>query len=67
MIDYVTQGSTITIQTAVLTENEAILSQEKENMKDELLEKIEAIPSQDLVVEEDRANCKYLTLRVKFN
>lgn len=67
MINYITQGSTLTIQSAVLKDKEANLSQEKEKMKNELLKEISLLDPQQLVVEEDRANCKYLTLKVKFN
>lgn len=63
--NYVTHGSTITVQTAILKDfsTDELLVAEKEKMKEELIERIQNIPSSDMVVEEDRANCKYLTIK----
>lgn len=68
--NYVTQGTTITVQTAVLKEmledDKHILNYEKERMKRTLIDRIEELNVDEIVQEEDRANCKYLTIRTKF-
>ena len=70
MNSYITQGTTITIQTAVLKEtledNKDILNNEKELMKQTLIDCIEELDVDKIVREEDRANCKYLTIKTKF-
>jgi hypothetical protein len=69
--NYVTQGTTITVQTAVLKEmledDKHILNYEKERMKRTLIDRIEELNVNEIVKEEDRANCKYLTIRTKFD
>lgn len=67
MNSYITQGTTITVQSVILKEkmSDEILAAEKEQMKEELIKKIEEVPSSDLVTEEERANCIYLTCRIK--
>lgn len=56
MNNYITQGTTITVQSVILKEgmSEEILAAEKEHMKEELIKKIEEIPSSDLVAEAAR-------------
>ena len=70
MNNYVTQGTTITVQTAVLKEiienDKNTLNYEKERMKRTLIDRIEELNVDEIVKEEDRANCKYLTIRTKF-
>lgn len=66
-MNYITQGTTITIQTAVLNTEEwdttEVIKQEREIMKKELIHRIENMDPQDMVAEEERANCTYLTIR----
>lgn len=70
MNSYITQGTTITVQTAVLKEvienDKNALNYEKETMKRTLIERIKELDADEMVREEDRANCKYLTIRTKF-
>lgn len=70
MNNYITQGTTITVQTAILKEmledDKHILNYEKERMKRTLIDRIEELNVDEIVQEEDRANCKYLTIRTKF-
>ena len=70
MNNYITQGTTITVQTAILKEmledDKHILNYEKERMKRTLIDRIEELNVDEIVKEEDRANCKYLTIRTKF-
>lgn len=70
MNNYITQGTTITVQTAILKEmledDKHILNYEKEKMKRTLIDRIEELNVDEIVQEEDRANCKYLTIRTKF-
>lgn len=69
MNNYVTQGTTITVQTAVLKEmlddDKNILNTEKERMKQTLIDRIEELNVDELITEEERANCIYLTCRIK--
>lgn len=71
MNNYITQGTTITVQTAVLKEmlddDKSILNTEKERMKRTLIDRIEELNVDELVAEEERAACKYLTIRCKFD
>ena len=64
MNNYITQGTTITIQTAVLKEtlegNKDILNNEKELLKQTLIGRIEELDVDKIVQEEDRANCYFL-------
>lgn len=68
--NYVTHGTTITVQTAILKEmledDKHILNYEKEKMKRTLIDRIEELNVDELVQEEERANCLYLTTRCKF-
>lgn len=70
MNSYITQGTTITVQTAVLKEvienDKNALNYEKETMKRTLIERIKELDVDKMVREEDRANCKFLTIRTKF-
>lgn len=70
MNNYVTQGTTITVQTAVLKEiienDKNTLNYEKERMKRTLIDRIEELNVDELITEEERAACKYLTIRCKF-
>ena len=69
MNSYITQGTTITVQTSVLKEtledNKDILNNEKELMKQTLIDCIEELDIDKLITEEERANCIYLTCRIK--
>ena len=60
------QGTTITVQTAVLKEtlkdNKDILNNEKELMKKTLIDRIEELDVDKIVQEEDRANCYFLKI-----
>ena len=71
MNNYVTQGTTITVQTAVLKEiienDKNTLNYEKEKMKRTLIDRIEELNVEELVQTEERANCLYLTTRCKFD
>lgn len=69
MNNYITQGTTITVQTAVLKEmlddDKDILNTEKERMKQTLIDRIEELNVDELITEEERTNCIYLTCRIK--
>lgn len=69
MNNYVTHGTTITVQTAILKEmledDKHILNTEKEKMKRTLIDRIEELNVDELITEEERANCIYLTCRIK--
>ena len=69
MNNYITQGTTITVQTAVLKEtinnDKNALNNEKELMKQMLIDCIEELDIDKLITEEERANCIYLTCRIK--
>lgn len=70
MNSYITQGTTITVQTAVLKEtlegNKDILNNEKELMKKTLIDRIEELDVGEIVQEEDRANCYFLKVDCRF-
>ena len=70
MNSYITQGTTITVQTAVLKEmledNKGILNNEKELMKQTLIDCIEELDVDKIVQEEDRANCYFLKIDCRF-
>jgi len=69
MNNYITQGTTITVQTAVLKEiienDKNTLNYEKERMKRTLIDRIEELNVDEVVQTEERANCIYLTCRIK--
>ena len=70
MNSYITQGTTITVQTAVLKEtledNKDILNNEKELLKQTLIGRIEELDVDKIVQEEDRANCYFLKADCRF-
>lgn len=70
MDNYITQGTTITVQTAVLKEtledNKDNLNNEKERMKQTLIDRIEELDVDKIVQEEDRANCYFLKIDCRF-
>ena len=70
MNNYITQGTTITVQTAVLKEtledNKDILNNEKELMKQTLIERIKELDADEIVREEERANCNFLKIDCRF-
>ena len=70
MNSYITQGTTITVQTAVLKEtledNKDILNNEKELMKKTLIDCIEELDVDKIVQEEDRVNCYFLKIDCRF-
>ena len=70
MNSYITQGTTITVQTAVLKEtledNKDILNNEKELLKQTLIGRIEELDVDKIVQEEDRANCYFLKIDCRF-
>lgn len=70
MNSYITQGTTITVQTAVLKEtinnDKDILNNEKERMKQTLIDRIEELDVDKIVQEEDRANCYFLKIDCRF-
>ena len=70
MNSYITQGTTITVQTAVLKEtlegNKDILNNEKERMKQTLIDRIKELDIDKIVQEEDRANCNFLKIDCRF-
>ena len=70
MNNYITQGTTITVQTAVLKEtinnDKDILNNEKETMKRTLIDRIEELDADKIVQEEDRANCYFLKIDCRF-
>ena len=70
MNSYITQGTTITVQTAVLKEtlegNKDILNNEKELMKQTLIGRIEEFDADKMVQEEDRANCYFSKIDCRF-
>ena len=70
MNNYITQGTTITVQTSVLKEtinnDKDILNNKKELMKKTLIECIEELDADEIVQEEDRANCYFLKIDCRF-
>lgn len=70
MNSYITQGTTITVQTAVLKEtledNKDILNNEKELMKQTLIGRIKELDADKIVQEEERANCYFLKIDCRF-
>ena len=70
MNNYITQGTTITVQNAVLKEtinnDKDILNNEKELMKQTLIGRIEELDVDKIVQEEDRANCYFLKIDCRF-
>ena len=70
MNSYITQGTTITVQNAVLKEtinnDKDILNNEKELMKKTLINRIEELDVDKIVQEEDRANCYFLKIDCRF-
>lgn len=68
--NYITQGTTITVQNAVLKEtinnDKDILNNEKELMKKTLINRIEELDVDKIVQEEDRANCYFLKIDCRF-
>lgn len=70
MNSYITQGTTITVQNAVLKEtinnDKDILNNEKELMKQTLIDRIEELDADKIVQEEDRANCYFLKIDCRF-
>ena len=70
MNSYITQGTTITVQTAVLKEtlegNKDILNNEKELLKQTLIDRIKELDVDKIVREEDRANCNFLKIDCRF-
>ena len=70
MNSYITQGTTITVQNAVLKEtiknDKNALNNEKELMKKTLISRIEELDVDKIVQEEDRANCYFLKIDCRF-
>ena len=70
MNNYITQGTTITVQTAVLKEtinnDKNALNNEKETMKRTLIDRIKELDADKIVQEEDRANCYFLKIDCRF-
>ena len=70
MNSYITQGTTITVQTSVLKEtinnDKNALNNEKELMKQTLINRIEELDVDKIVQEEDRANCYFLKIDCRF-
>ena len=70
MNNYITQGTTITVQTSVLKEtinnDKNALNNEKELMKQTLIDRIEELDVDKIVQEEDRANCYFLKIDCRF-
>lgn len=70
MNNYITQGTTITVQTSVLKEtinnDKDILNNEKETMKRTLIDRIKELDADKMVREEERANCNFLKIDCRF-
>ena len=70
MNNYITQGTTITVQTSVLKEtinnDKNALNNEKETMKRTLIDRIKELDVDKMVREEDRANCDFLKIDCRF-
>ena len=70
MNNYITQGTTITVQNAVLKEtinnDKNALNNEKELMKKTLIDRIEELDVDKIVQEEDRANCYFFKIDCRF-
>ena len=70
MNNCITQGTTITVQNAVLKEtinnDKNALNNEKELMKQTLIDRIEELDVDKIVQEEDRANCYFLKIDCRF-
>ena len=70
MNSYITQGTTITVQTSVLKEtinnDKNALNNEKELMKQTLIDRIKELDVDKIVQEEDRANCYFLKIDCRF-
>ena len=70
MNSYITQGTTITVQTAVLKgtikNDKDTLNNEKELLKQTLIDRLEELDVDKIVQEEDRANCYFLKIDCRF-
>ena len=70
MNNYITQGTRITVQNAVLKEtinnDKDILNNEKELLKQTLIGRIKELDADKIVQEEDRANCYFLKIDCRF-
>ena len=56
----------VVIQEAVLKANSGYMENIKEEMKAELLKKIDALKLEDMISVEDRANCYFLKIDCRF-
>ena len=56
----------IVIQEAVLKANSGYMEHIKEEMKAELLKKIDALKFEDIISVEERANCNFLKIDCRF-
>lgn len=57
----------IVVQDAVLMNSIEDIEKKKEQMKNELIERIKNLDPNDIIDVEDRANCKYLTIKTEIN
>ena len=56
----------VVIQEAVLKANRGYMENIKEEMKAELLKKIDALKLEDIISVEERANCDFLKIDCRF-
>ena len=56
----------VVIQEAVLKANSGYMENIKEEMKAELLKKIDALKLEDMISEEKRENCNFLKIDCRF-
>ena len=56
----------VVVQEAVLKANSEYMENIKEEMKAELLKKIDALKLEDIISVEDRANCYFLKIDCRF-
>ena len=56
----------VVIQEAVLKANSSFMENIKEEMKAELLKKIDALKLEDIISVEERANCNFLKIDCRF-
>ena len=57
----------IVVQDAVLMNSIEDIEKKKEQMKNELIERIKNLDPNDIINVKDRANCKYLTIKTEIN
>lgn len=57
----------IVVQEAVLKNSIEDIEKKKEQLKNELIERIKNLDPNDIIDVEDRTNCKYLSIKTEIN